>query len=305
MAEILITGATGLLGTRLAPLLARSHEVTAVSRRATNRPVEGVRWIISDLSDESFLQKLPDRVDVVIHLAQAATFRDFPEKAIDTFRVNVASTALLLDWAQRCGAGQYIFASTGSVYANPSSDPHTEDEPLTPLSLSFYAASKLAGEALSLSYSQHFSVVAVRPFVMYGPGQNAEMLIPRLVASIRAGRPINLAGTEGMRTNPIYVDDAARAVAAALGLKGTHVVNLAGPEVLSLRRIADCIGKSLGVEPHYSVRETASSGDLIGDVRKMTALLGAPTTPFSAVAEPLCSPVAQGPSGRAQRDDER
>lgn len=295
MADVLLTGASGLLGSRLGPLLAANHRVTAIARRpAPGGAPPGMRWVVQDLTDEAFSERLPSSVDVVIHLAQAATFREFPEKATETFAINVASTAQLLDWARRTGARQFVLASTGSVYTDGSGRPHREDECLAISELSsYYAASKLAGEALATSYRAHFAVLVLRPFVMYGPAQDRTMLIPRLIDSIRSATPVQLAGEHGMKLNPIYVDDAARAVDTVVATPRSGVVNLAGPEVLSLREIADQIGDALGARPLFE-RVPRPAVAVIGDTTKMTDMLGPPTTRFRDVVQELCRSAVGG-----------
>ena len=67
------------------------------------------------------------------------------------------------------------------------------------------------------AYQGEFVVVILRFFFVYGPGQSNEMLIPRLVKSVREGQPIALDGLDGLRINPVYVEDAVRAVVSASG----------------------------------------------------------------------------------------
>lgn len=231
---------------------------------------------------------MPSRIDVIIHLAQAREFRDFPSQALTTFAVNVSSTALLADWAVKAGARQMMVASTGGVY-QPARAPHREDEPVgTASTPSFYAASKLAAEALSRAYSNHLTVVVFRPFFIYGRGQDHGMLFPRLVDSIRSRRAILLDGQDGMRFNPIHVSDAARAVSTALSLHDSCVVNLAGPEVLSLRQAVDLLARSVGRDPTFETRPWIAPVDLIADISKMAALLGPPSERLADVAAELC-----------------
>ncbi|MDQ4133756.1 MAG: NAD(P)-dependent oxidoreductase [Actinomycetota bacterium] len=290
MAEVLVTGATGLLGSSLVPALAEHHHVVAVTRRPPDEP-SGVRWVIHDLRRPSLPGDLPRSIDVVIHLAQGRAFRDFPEQALDTYEVNVASTARLLDWAWRAGARQFILASTGGVYPNTGM-PHREDEAVDAASVgNHYAATKLAAEALAHTYESRFSVVVLRPFFMYGRVQERSMLLPRLADTIASGGAISLGGEDGLRFNPIHVSDAARAVAAALAVPGSTVVNLAGPEALSLRDAAEILGARLGREVRFEREGKSPPDDVIGDTARMAALLTEPRTALADVAGELC-PVA-------------
>ncbi len=291
MADVLVTGATGLLGSRVVTALAAEHTVLAIGRHAASTR-EDVQWISHDLRASALPDGLPSRVDVVIHLAQAREFREFPSRALDTFRVNVLSTALLADWAFAVGASHLMVASTGGVY-RPSTKPHREEDVVgsqgTP---SFYVASKLASEELARAYGSHMAVVVFRPFFMYGRGQDSRMLFPRLVGSIRSGKAIRLDGQDGMRFNPIHVDDAAQAVVAALALQQSCVVNLAGPEVLALRQAVDLLATALGIDPVVETRPAVSPTDVIGDISTMARLLGPPSTRLADKVHEVCAEAA-------------
>ncbi|MDQ3896138.1 MAG: NAD(P)-dependent oxidoreductase [Actinomycetota bacterium] len=287
MADVLVTGATGLLGSRVVQDLAREHEVVALARRPPPDP-GGVRWIRHDLRSPALPADLPPGIEAVVHLAQAREFREFPSRALDTFAVNVGSTVLLADWACRAGARRLVLASTGGVY-RPSSEPHREDEPVGgPDVPSFYAASKLAAETLARAYSSELVVTVLRPFFVYGAGQEAGMLLPRLVGSVRAGAAVRLDGHDGMRFNPVHVSDAARAVIAALAMQEGGVVNVAGPEVLSLRRAVELLGQRLGTPPTFEIRPDAAPTDFVADISTMAATLGPPTTRLADVVDELC-----------------
>lgn len=297
MADVLVTGATGLLGFKLICLLAEKHDVTAIARkpptgtgtgtRTGTAAAANVRWLVHDLARPMLPADLPARVDVVVHLAQSRRFREFPTGAPDIFAVNVAATAALLDWAVAAGASQFILASTGGVYG-PSREPHHEDEPPAASPPSFYAASKRAAEVLTTSYCSQFSVCVLRPFFIYGPGQDPGMLVPRLVERVRSGGTITLDGLDGMRFNPIHVSDAAAAVVAAIDHQSSSVVNIAGPEVISLRHAVSLIGACMGRPPHIESRTDVEPVDVVGDTSRMTALLGAPRIRLADVLVELC-----------------
>ena len=277
--KIVVTGAAGLLGAHLLPVLAE-HEVHALSRT----PLEGAGPHVVphsfDLEQRPDWDALPLDIDAVIYLAQSPHFRLFPERAADVFAVNAGEVVRAVDYARRAGAKRFIFTSTGGVY-RPSPAPLREEDPTGSTGeLGFYVTTKLCAESVLMDYAKHLDVTILRPFFIYGAGQKRDMLMPRLADRIRKGEPVMLQGEDGLAANPVHASDAAQAVAAALGLSGSHVVNVAGPEVLSLRAIAETIGQRLGVAPRFeSAGGTAPSS--VADIARMTSLLWEPRARFA------------------------
>lgn len=276
----LITGAHGLVGTHLLPWLAE-YELYAVAREADSEWQAALpghcRLIEADLSLPGFCDKLPGKVDAVIHLAQSNHFRLFPDKALDIAAVNTFSTVQLLDYAKRAGARHFVYASTGGVYPAGPERVCVEAEPLAvQQQAGMYYASKLSAELFVEAYSRLMTTVVLRFFFIYGPGQRQSMLIPRLVQSVMEGRPIALQGDNGIRINPVYVSDAVRAVAAALQLSTSAVVNVAGPEVWSLRDIGHAIAAAVGKPALFQSDLEVVAQDLVADVGLMRQLLVSP-----------------------------
>src|SRR5262249_49632632 len=162
---------------------------------------------------------LPGRADAVFSLAQARRFREFPEMAEETFAVNVQATLTLLQWALSSGVERFIQVSSGGVYGSGrQSSLLCETDPLAMHSpIGFYLGTKLCSEVIFQNYSHFFrSAVTLRPFFIYGPGQRKDMFVARLIESIRTGARVRLQGENGLRMNPIFVEDAAAATARAL-----------------------------------------------------------------------------------------
>jgi nucleoside-diphosphate-sugar epimerase len=289
MGSILVTGASGFLGSHLVQsLLADGQEVHALARREARLP-PGVRRIDGDLADPAFPIHLPPRIDTVVHLAQSRHFRHFPDQAQDIFAVNVQATALLADYARRAGAQQLVFASSGGVYS-PSEDRLVETAPISPLN--YYLSSKYAAEILLTAYRPHFRCVILRPFFLYGPGQQG-MLVGGLLARIRAREPITIDGDPGMRTNPLFVDDAVLALRAALRLERSAVINLCGDEAVTVTELANILGELSGVAPLVTHDHTRPSRDLLGNNTGMKELLGLGRT--TTLREGLRRTVGAGP----------
>jgi nucleoside-diphosphate-sugar epimerase len=280
MRRCVVTGASGLIGSNLVERLRARWEVHALSRRP---PPDGARrdviWHEMDLNEKPDLHSLPGSVDALIYLAQSEHFREFPERAVDIFEVNTAALVRFLDYARRSGARTFIYGSSGGVYGSRSTGMREEISIPAEGNLGFYLGSKLCSEIVALNFAKLMSVVILRFFFVYGSGQRRKMLIPRLIDAVRAGEPVTLQGKQGIRINPVHVSDAANAIVRSLQLKGTHKINVAGPEILSLREICETIGRAVDRRPVYKVEKTAPR-HIIGDITKMRDLLFSPRIPL-------------------------
>jgi len=273
--KILITGANGLLGSHAVSALRQHYEIHAIVRTMPQVPIDDVSYDIIDFSGDWEERYLPDGIDTIIHLAQSSHFRDFPEKALDVFRVNIESTARLLDYAKRSGVQRFIYASSGGVYGS-GNVAFDENAPIVPPGqLNYYLGSKLCSEVLVQSYASLMNVIILRFFFMYGPGQKRSMLIPRLIDSVKEDKPITLQGKEGIKINPVHVSDAVEALSKAIYLQGSYTLNIAGSQILSLREITEIIGQKLNKSAVLDFKNEEPK-HLVADIEAMKNLLGSP-----------------------------
>lgn len=269
--------------------LAKGHEVCAIARssRATDTPSE-VSWIAQDLAESLDYSELPARVDAIIHLAQSRFYKEFPERAQDIFNVNTWSTQHLLEYGRSAGIERFIFASSGGVYGFGDRE-FIETDPVNPTN--FYLSSKCCAEMIIANYKDFFNTIVLRPFFVYGEGQDPTMLISRLVRSVLDAIEINVQG-EGIRINPVYVADAAKAFEQALAVAGNQIINIGGSEVLSLRQIGQTIGQELGREAVFKASGEGEPLGLVGSISKMKELLCAPETLFREGLARVCAELA-------------
>jgi len=272
--KILVTGANGLLGRHTVAALQHKHQVCAVVRETLDidKKLDNVVYYPIDFATNWTLRDLPDAVDVIVHLAQSIHFREFPGKTTNIFKVNIESTARLLDYALHANAKRFIYASSGGIYGKGSIKFHENSSIAQHQNLGYYLGSKLCGETLAQSYSSLVDVTILRPFFMYGLRQRRSMLIPRLIDSVRLGRPITLQGEEGIQINPVHVKDAVSVIEKCLSLSGSQTLNVAGSDILSIKEISKLIAKLTGKKVCFEKADGAAQ-DLIGDNELMRALL--------------------------------
>jgi UDP-glucose 4-epimerase len=270
--RILVTGASGFIGGHVARLLALKHDVFAITRSAS--VPDGVEAINADLATSFDTSKWPN-VDTVVHLAQAPDYTRFPSGAIKVFSVAAMATQRLLDFSVRAGAKRFVFTSTGGLYAQ-SNKPVTENDPVDIGTgpLAHYFASKRAGELIVQSYASEIDVTSVRVFFCYGPGQASTMLLPRLASSVKNENVIHLDGENGLKINPIFIDDAALGFASIVECGGPDVLNLAGPRIVTLREVGEILGRHLSVRPVFELKPSVDEPVLSADISLFLSMHG-------------------------------
>lgn len=273
--KCLVTGASGLIGTQVLKVLRDEWKVFAVTRRETDKQNKNIEFIKLDLSRKWNESILPRKIDTVIYLAQSEHFRDFPNHGRDIFNVNTLSVFKFLEYARKTKIKTFILASSGGV-ERLNLDRSRDMES----GLRFYLSTKLYSEILARRYARFFNVIILRFFFVYGPGQRKDMLIPRLVSRVKKKQPIVLNGHNGIKINPAHVSDAARAVRKAIGLKGSHTIDIAGPKVYTIRKISGIIGRNLCESPVFKVKKRAMHRDITGSIKEMARLLDAPSVTF-------------------------
>lgn len=209
--RVLVTGASGFLGRAVAAAVRDAgHEVTTFQRRPSGVP--GVRDLAGTVTDRPAVHAAVQGIDAVVHLAAKVSLAGDPR---DFVRVNVDGTRDLLHAARSAGVRRVVAVSSPSVAhtgtaiagddARPADPEHARGE---------YARTKAAAELLALAAdAPGFAVVAVRPHLVWGPGDT--QLVGRIVDRARRGRlPVLDDGTALVDTT--VVDDAAAAMVAAL-----------------------------------------------------------------------------------------
>lgn len=259
MGSVLVTGASGFIGSVLARHLTRKG--LPVLRAV--RTVRDDSDVAMDLTQPGDIV-IPPGVGAIAHLAQSRVYRDFPGDSGEMFAVNVAGTLALLQAAARAGVRRFCLVSSGTVY-EPFDGPLVETAAIQPRS--FLGASKAAGEVIARPFGALMDLSILRLFTPYGPGQAGRM-IPDLIARVREGRAVTLAGEHGLRFSPTYVDDISSVIFTALTEGWTGTVNVASPETLDLRRAAGIIGEIVGRPPVFE----AGKGNLIDLVPVLNAL---------------------------------
>lgn len=290
MANYLITGVAGFIGSRLTEMLIeQGHIVTGVDnmnhaydvrmkeyRLRKFQSLKGFNFQKLDISDRAAVETLP-AFDAIINLAARAGVRDSIEDPWAFMETNLTGTLNLLELARRKGIQKFVQASTAGIYgANPPlPTPETaeSDHPLQP-----YAASKKSAEVLCHTY--HFmhglDVTVFRYFTVYGPAGRPDMVMFRFAKWISEGQPVHLYGTGEQSRGFTYLDDIVRGTILGLQPMGYEIINLGGHETITINQMIAMLEELTGKKAHIQ-NHPAHRADILAnsaDISKAKRLLG-------------------------------
>lgn len=318
--RVLVTGSAGFIGYHLSrKLLDEGHAVTGLdgfldyydvelkrARHADLAARPNFDYVEGRLESSGLLLDLLARMrpDIVFHLAAQAGVRyslENPQAYVDS---NLIGTFNLLEAVRAHPVRHLLLASTSSAYGGNTALPFRETD-LAVSPLTFYAASKLAMEAMAHSYSHLFSIptTAFRFFTVYGPWGRPDMALFLFTRKILAGEPIEVFAGGTAERDFTYVDDLVDAICRlavtpppAPGAGGSagafdtlsssapyRLVNIGGGRPVRLDAMIEVLEKTLGCRskrilkplPPGDVARTEASTELL------RALVGhVPETPI-------------------------
>ncbi|MBY0547173.1 MAG: NAD-dependent epimerase/dehydratase family protein [Candidatus Obscuribacterales bacterium] len=243
---ILVTGATGMIGSALVARLVRQGKPvrlavrnSTLARTALSKTTDltGVDLQECDfLSSERDLTSLVSGCDIVVHLAGLVHQPDKPAEMFE--ELNLRTTGRLAHTAKSCGVDTFLFTSTMAVYGPPPFENISEEAKPNPDT--DYGRTKLAAEKSLAEIRPARSVIVLRPSLVYGPGDRGNML--PLIRQILKRRYFHI-GEASARKSVIYAADLAQVIESALekAPAGFHVYNVSNPTAPSVREIADQI----------------------------------------------------------------
>ena len=253
--NILITGSDGFVGSHLVErLLEENCSIRAfVFYNSSNKwgwldslekeQLNKINVIAGDIRDYNMVNKTVKGVDIVCHLAALIGIPYSyiaPESYIDT---NVKGTLNIIQAAKINNVKKVIITSTSETYGSALYVPIDEKHPYQPQSP--YSASKIAADAIALSYYNSFNtpVSIIRPFNIYGPRHSARAVIPTIITQIlQKTDKIELGNLTSTR-DFTYVKDTCEAYVKSIktdNIEG-EIINIGNSKEISIKDLAEKI----------------------------------------------------------------
>ena len=295
MANYLVTGGAGFIGSHLAEeLIRRGHRVRVADslitgKRRNLQHLTGVEFVEGDLADMAVATRAVANIEYVLHQAAIPSVPRSVSDPITSNRANIDATLNVLVAARDAGVKRLVYAGSSSAYGDTPTLPKREDMPTNPLSP--YALQKLVGEKYCQMFTRlyGFETVTIRYFNVFGPRQDPGSpysgVISLFSAALLEGRQPTIYGDGEQTRDFTYVANVVDGVLRACEAPGAsgEIINVACGARISLIGLLQTLNRILGtaIDPIFKESRAGDVRDSQADIDKARTLLGyAPTVSF-------------------------
>ena len=295
MAQYLVTGGAGFIGSHLSEeLVRRGHRVRVADslitgKRSNLSHIPGVEFLEGDLADLDVARRAAEGCEYVLHQAAIPSVPRSVKDPLTSNRANVDGTLNVLLASRDAGVKRLVFAASSSAYGDTPTLPKHEKMPTNPLSP--YALQKVIGEEYLRMFTRLYGLetVAIRYFNVFGPRQDPTSpysgVISVFATALLENRSPTIFGDGNQTRDFTYVANVVDGVLRACEAPGAsgEVINVATGGRISLNQLFEEMRKLVGasVTPTYAEGRKGDVRDSQADITKARELLGyEPTVSF-------------------------
>jgi nucleoside-diphosphate-sugar epimerase len=304
MANFLVTGGAGFIGSHLVEeLVRRGEHVRVVDNLITGKRqnivhVPSVEFVEGDLADLDVARRAVQGIDYVLHQAAIPSVPRSVQDPVTSNRANVEASLNILVAARDAGVRRLVYAGSSSVYGNSPTLPKVETMATAPLSP--YALQKLVAEQYCQMFTGLYGLetVTIRYFNVFGPRQDPSSpysgVISLFISALCDGRRPTIFGDGEHTRDFTYVANVVDGVLRACTADSAsgEVLNVATGGRVSLNTLFQTIRELVGagVEPIYADPRPGDVKDSQADISKARRILG--YQPIVSFQEGLARTVA-------------
>ncbi|MEF8848945.1 MAG: GDP-mannose 4,6-dehydratase [Candidatus Thermoplasmatota archaeon] len=292
--SILVTGSAGFIGFHVAKrLLEDGYTVIGLDsvndyysqrlkwdRNQILEEFKNFTFYHKDLCDREGLNKIFDenKIDDICHLAAQAGVRYSIENPYQYQKSNLEGFTNILEIARTSETQNFVYASSSSVYGGNKKVPFSVEDSIDK-PVSFYAATKVANEAMAYSYHHLYdiSITGLRFFTVYGPWGRPDMAYFKFTDRIVNDKPIDVYNHGDMKRDFTYVDDIVDGVISALDKRfDFELFNLGNNQPVNLLKFINILEKKLGKKAKKNMlpMQPGDMKETYADISKSQKMLG-------------------------------
>lgn len=256
MANILVTGCAGFIGSHLCTKLVNiKHNVVGLDNLSNGKlsNLENIikdnqfNFLKGDINDKSLLKRILTKIDYVFHLAALADIVPSIKNPTDYFNSNVNGTFNLLNVCKDFKIKKFIYTASSSCYGIPQRYPTNEQ---SKIDLQYpYALTKNLGEQISFHFGKLYNipVISLRLFNVFGPRARTSgtygAVFGVFLAQKLAGEPYTIVGNGEQTRDFTYVDDVVEAFIEMLHSDlSQEIFNVGSGDTYSINYLVKLLG---------------------------------------------------------------
>ena len=251
----IVTGGAGFIGSHITKhLVSIGHHVTIFDDLSNGKKdnldsiIDKIEFVNGDIRNFELLKNTLKNTDGVFHEAALASVQESFSKQQEYHDVNVNGTENVLKLGKEFGF-KIVYASSSSIYGNPSKIPIEEDDPKNPINP--YAQTKLDDENLAVKYTQiGVRVIGLRYFNVFGERQSQTYagVIKKFVKKVRNNEPPIINGDGQQTRDFVYVGDVVQANILAMKSNVDHgFFNIGTGSTITVLELANLVIDSFGL----------------------------------------------------------
>lgn len=292
--NILITGGAGFIGTHLFETLIKQDNYIIVidnfnecyysgkeenfaSVSQNHEILKDYNIIKGDLLDKSIYSKISNDIDIIFHLAAHAGVQYSMHNAEQVTRNNIVGFVNLLEFAVKKEIKKLVFASSSTVYGNPTYTPVDENHPKNPICP--YGLSKLCGEIYADYYFKEYSIpiTSLRFYSVYGPRGRPDMVVGKFFDLVLQNKELIIYGDGEQLRDFTYISDIINGLILASEKKESsgQAFNLGWSNPISINQLVNKI-YDIANKPKKVKYKEKKKGDMDithADITKATKVL--------------------------------
>ena len=288
MANILVTGGAGFIGSHLVSRLVKDgHEVTVMDTLLRGNKLDkdtfrNIQFLEEDVRNQDAVFSAAKNCDAIFHLAAVLGVDIVADNPVETMEVETIGTRNIAKAALRHDIPKILYASTSGIYGHSAMEQAVVEEVMVDPRTS-YAMAKRYNEIYlaALNEEKGINTISLRFFNVYGPKQDNRMVIPRFIEQAKEGRPITVFGDGKQTRDFTFIDDTIESVIRLYDkVEGAEIFNIANENEGGIDELAKTIKELSGSSSEIKYIEAPKKrydfevGRRVGSSKKLEAAVG-------------------------------
>jgi len=244
--KILVTGGAGFIGSNLSrKLVNEGHEVVVLDSLLRGNKLDKdtyakVKFFKGDVRSRQLVLEASKGCDAIFHLAAVLVVDIVADNPVETMDVEVIGTRNVVEASETNNVKYILYASTSGIYSHSAIVKNALTEEVLVDPRTSYAMAKRYNEIYLASHHEErgVNVISIRFFNVYGWNQDNRMVVPRFFEQCEDGEDITVFGSGEQTRDFTYIEDTIEACYKLIGIKGSHIVNIANESEWCISELA-------------------------------------------------------------------